>query len=74
MKEASERRCSFTRQLLVFGRKQPLVTEDVDLNQLVADLLKMLRRLIGEHINVDFIRGISWAMSGPTGASWSRCC
>jgi PAS domain S-box-containing protein len=57
MKEASERAVQLTRQLLVFGRKQPLVTEDIDLNQLVADLLKMLRRLIGEHINVDFIPG-----------------
>jgi CheY-like chemotaxis protein len=57
MKEASERAVQLTRQLLVFGRKQPLVTEDVDLNQLVADLLKMLRRLIGEHINVDFVPG-----------------
>jgi len=57
MKEASERAVQLTRQLLVFGRKQPLVTEDVDLNQLVSDLLKMLRRLIGEHINVDFIPG-----------------
>ncbi len=57
MKEASERAVQLTRQLLVFGRKQPLVTEDVDLNQLVADLLKMVRRLIGEHINVDFVPG-----------------
>ena len=57
IKESAERAVQLTRQLLVFGRKQPLVTEDVDLNQLIADLLKMVRRLIGEHIQVDFSRG-----------------
>ena len=57
MKTATERAVQLTRQLLVFGRKQPLLMEDVDLNQLVTELLKMLRRLIGEHISVDFVPG-----------------
>ena len=57
VKDATERAMQLTRQLLVFGRKQPLLTEDVDPNQLVSDLLKMMRRLIGEHINVDFVPG-----------------
>jgi PAS domain S-box-containing protein len=59
VKEAAERAMQLTRQLLVFGRKQPLLMEDVDPNQLVADLLKMVRRLIGEHIAVDFVPGIA---------------
>jgi PAS domain S-box-containing protein len=57
IKEASERAMQLTRQLLVFGRKQPLLMEDADPSQLVADLLKMARRLIGEHITVDFVPG-----------------
>jgi PAS domain S-box-containing protein len=57
VKEAAERAAQLTRQLLVFGRKQPLLTENVDLKTLVSDLLKMVRRLIGEHIAVEFIPG-----------------
>ncbi len=54
VKEATERAMQLTRQLLVFGRKQSMLMEDLDPNQLVSDLLKMVRRLIGEHINVEF--------------------
>ena len=57
VREAAERAAQLTRQLLIFGRKQPLLTEDVDLKALVSDLLKMVRRLIGEHIAVDFFTG-----------------
>ena len=57
VREAAERAAQLTRQLLVFGRKQPLLTEDVDLKALVSDLLRMVRRLIGEHITVDFFTG-----------------
>ncbi len=55
--EAAERAVQLTRQLLVFGRKQPLLLEDLDFGQLVSDLLKMLRRLLGEHITIDFRPG-----------------
>ena len=54
VREAAERAAQLIRQLLLFGRKQPLLTEDVDLKALVSDLLKMVRRLIGEHIAVNF--------------------
>ena len=57
VKEAAERAAQLTRQLLVFGRKQPLLTENVDLKALVSDLLKMVRRLIGEHIAVEYVPG-----------------
>jgi PAS domain S-box-containing protein len=58
VKDATERAMQLTRQLLVFGRKQSLLMEDVDPNQLVSDLLKMVGRLIGEHISVDFVPGL----------------
>jgi two-component system, cell cycle sensor histidine kinase and response regulator CckA len=51
---AAERAAALTRQLLAFGRRQPLQIAEADLADLVAQLLKMVRRLIGEHIEVDF--------------------
>ncbi|ACB75130.1 ATP-binding protein [Opitutus terrae] len=49
---ASERGAQLTRQLLAFSRKQPLLPEAVEANALVTDLVKMLRRVLGEHIEV----------------------
>jgi two-component system cell cycle sensor histidine kinase/response regulator CckA len=50
--KAAERAASLTRQLLAFGRKQVMQPTIVDLNALVADMGHMLRRLIGEHIQL----------------------
>ncbi len=47
---AGKRAASLTRQLLVFSRKQIFQPEILDLNHIVAELEKMLRRLIGENI------------------------
>jgi len=41
-----------TRQLLAFARKQIIAPEVLDLNATVDEMLKMLRRLIGEDINL----------------------
>lgn len=49
---AAERAVSLTRQLLAFSRRQVMVTRVVDLNVVTADMLNMLRRLIGEHIEL----------------------
>jgi two-component system, cell cycle sensor histidine kinase and response regulator CckA len=43
--------------LLAFGRRQALQKTSRDLNEVVAQLLKMIRRLIGEHIEVEFLPG-----------------
>ncbi|MBI5397472.1 MAG: PAS domain S-box protein, partial [Verrucomicrobia bacterium] len=51
VKQSAERAASLTRQLLAFSRKQVLVPQPRDLNALVTNLQKMLRRLIGEDIH-----------------------
>ena len=46
-----------TRQLLAFSRMQVLQPRVLDLNAIVADMGKMLPRLIGEHIEYVFSPG-----------------
>jgi len=50
IQHATERAARLTQQLLVFSRKQIVQPVVLDLNVVVRDLDKMLRRLIGEHI------------------------
>jgi two-component system cell cycle sensor histidine kinase/response regulator CckA len=49
---AAERAAALTRQLLAFSRKQRLEPRTVDMNATVVKLEKMLRRLIGEDIEL----------------------
>ena len=50
--QAAGRAATLTAQLLAFSRKQVLKPEPVDLNRAVTDLGKMLRRVIGEQIEI----------------------
>ena len=49
---ACERACNLTRQLLVLSRKQVVAPRIIDVNEIAEALSKMLRRLIGEHIEL----------------------
>jgi two-component system CheB/CheR fusion protein len=52
IKTAGERAASLTQQLLAFSRRQVLQPKVLDLNIIVAEFDKMLRRLVGERIKV----------------------
>jgi PAS domain S-box-containing protein len=53
--KAGHRAAALTSQLLAFSRKQVLQPKLLDLNIVVADMDKMLKRLIGEHIEMQTI-------------------
>ncbi len=52
IRKAGERAASLTQQLLAYSRRQMLQPKVLDLNSIVADLEKMLRRLVGERVVV----------------------
>jgi PAS domain S-box-containing protein len=52
IQNAAERATSLTRQLLAFSRRQVMEMKVLDLNTLLRDLEKMLRRVIGEDIEM----------------------
>lgn len=52
IKEAGDRAADLIRRLLAFSRRQTPLAEILDLNQVVASLERMLRRLIGENIDL----------------------
>ena len=57
IRRAAERGGALTHQLLAFSRKQPLKPRSVTLNDLVFNIEKLLRRLIGEDIGLVILPG-----------------
>ncbi|MFO7885617.1 MAG: cache domain-containing protein [Desulfobacteraceae bacterium] len=54
IQQAAQRSADLTRQLLTFARKQVISPEPIDLNSTVKQMLKMLERLIGENITLNW--------------------
>ncbi len=63
VRKAGERSAEITRQLLAFARKQTIAPRVLDLNETVEGMLRMLRRLIGEDIDLAWLPGRNlWAV------------
>ena len=54
---AAERGATLAGQLLAFARRQPLAPEPVDVNRSVSAMDGLLRRSLGDHIDIELIRG-----------------
>ena len=57
--KAANRAVVLTRQLLAFGRRQVLVSEVIDLNDVLSNMEKMLHSLISEDIELVIVQGES---------------
>jgi two-component system, cell cycle sensor histidine kinase and response regulator CckA len=57
MLDATDRAAALTNQLLAFGRRQLLNPEVIDLCEVVEDMDKLLRRLIGEQVELVSVHG-----------------
>ena len=57
IKDATERSTRMVRQLLAFARKQAINPVILDINDTIAGMLKVLRRLIGEDISLALVPG-----------------
>jgi two-component system cell cycle sensor histidine kinase/response regulator CckA len=57
IQKAAQRSVDLTRQLLAFARKQTVAPKVIDLNKTLEGMLKMLRRLIGENIDLTWLPG-----------------
>ena len=66
--KAARRAASLTRQLLAFSRKQMMVPEVLTFNTVVCDMTNMLRRLVGENIELEteLEPELDWVKADPS--------
>jgi PAS domain S-box-containing protein len=57
IRDAARRSADLVRQLLAFARKQTVAPKILDVNDAISGMLKMLQRLIGEDIDLEWIPG-----------------
>jgi len=55
VEEAASRAGTLTRQILAFSRKQILEKQTVNMNQIIKDVMNFLRRILGEHIELNTV-------------------
>jgi PAS domain S-box-containing protein len=55
IQNAANHSADLTQQLLTFARKQTVIPKVLDLNRTIENILKILRRLIGENIDLEWI-------------------
>jgi len=53
--DAATRGAEITSQLLTFARRQPLEPREIDINGMVVDTAKLLRSILGEHIEINSV-------------------
>ncbi|HTA30326.1 MAG TPA: response regulator, partial [Candidatus Cybelea sp.] len=51
---ATDRAATLVRQLLMFSRKQVMQFRHLDINDTMRNAIRMLERLVGEHVHIDF--------------------
>jgi PAS domain S-box-containing protein len=69
IRNASERAIGLARQLLAFSRKQVLRPQPLDLNAVIGEINKLIRRLIGEKISL--VTKLAAGLS-PVTADWGQ--
>ncbi len=68
VEKAARRAATLVRQLLLFSRRQPMQFVPINFNGALRELLKMLRRFIGEHIQLDMVLADDlWPLQGDAG-------
>jgi len=55
--KATSRSESLVRQLLTFSRRESIKPEYIDLNEIIGSLIKIVSRVIGEHIELQVVPG-----------------
>jgi PAS domain S-box-containing protein len=53
--DAATRGAEITSQLLTFARRQPLEPREIDVNGMVTDTVKLLKSILGEHIEIALV-------------------
>src|SRR5207248_9436557 len=67
VEKAANRAAALTRQLLAFSRRQHLERHTINLNDTINEIMKLLRRIIGEDVEVRVIAtpGLSAIFADP---------
>jgi CheY-like chemotaxis protein len=57
MRRVAEHGAELTSRLLAFGRRQTLMPRPTDINELLSDMVPLMQRTLGEHIEIKLTRG-----------------